>query len=105
MITNLKLLRMAYCCYYAKLTRGVKGKVLFLFFFFLIVNLLISCKETLLREIPPGKETKKVELSKTDDLIISPFFGFVLYCFVFCLGLFCFAFFVFSRIHGNYGLN
>ena len=26
-ITNLKLLRMAYCCYYAELTRGVKGKV------------------------------------------------------------------------------
>ena len=53
------------------------------FSFFLIVDLLISCNETLLREIPPGKETKKVELSKTDDLIISPFFGFVLFCFAF----------------------
>ena len=82
MITNLKLLRMAYCCYYSELTRGVKAKVLFLSFF-LIVNLLISCNETLLREIPPGKETKKVELSKTDDLIISPCFGFVLFCFAF----------------------
>ena len=106
MITNLKLLRMAYCCYYTELTRGVKRKVPSVF---LIVNLLISCKETLLREMPTGKETKKVELFRNDDVIISPFLlCFVLFIYLlllfFCLGLFCF-FFLFSRVHGNYGLN
>ena len=78
-------------------------------FFFLIVNLLISCKETLLREMPTGKETKKVELSRNDDLIISPFlFCFVLfiYYYYYFFVLDCFVlFFLFSRIHGNYGLN
>ena len=54
-----------------------------------IVNLLRSCKETLLREMPTGKETKKVELSKNEDLIISPF--------LFCSVLFCF--FVFILLH------
>ena len=46
---------------------------------FFIVNLLISCKKTLSREMATEKETKKVELSKNEDLIISPF----LFCFVF----------------------
>ena len=67
----------------------------------------------LLREMPPGKETKNVELSRNDYLIISLFlFCFVLFIYLlllllifFCLGLFCFVFFSFSRIHGNYGLN
>ena len=54
--------------------------------YFFMANLLVSCKETFCREIPTGEETKKVELSKHDDLIISPFFYFV---FVF----FCFLFF------------
>ena len=49
--------------------------------------------------MPTGKKTKKVELFRNDDLIISPF----LFCFflllllllllLFCLGLFCFVFF------------
>ena len=71
----------------------------FFFLFFLIVNLLISCNETLLREIPPGKETKKVDLSKTDDLIISPFFGFVLFCFVLFFALDCFVLLFFILSH------
>ena len=52
--------------------------------YFFMANLLVSCKETFCREIPTGEETKEVELSKNDDLIIS------LFCFVF----FCFCFFV-----------
>ena len=34
-------------------------------------------------KFPLERKPKKVELSKTDDLIISPFFGFVLFCFAF----------------------
>ena len=76
---------------------------------FFIVNLLISCKKTLSREMATEKETKKVELSKNEDLIISLF----LFCsvFFFWLGLLCFfgffllLFFLFSCTHGNYGLN
>ena len=48
---------------------------------FFIVNLLISCKETL-REMPTGKETKKVELSRNDDLIISPSLFVLFYLFI-----------------------
>ena len=83
-----------------ELTRGVKGKILFM------ANLFVSCKETFCREIPTGEETKNVELSKNDDLIISPFLFRFCFCFVFCFCFcFCFLFFLFSRIHGNYGLN
>ena len=59
---------------------------------FFIVNLLISCKKTLSREMATEKETKRVELSKNEDLIISLF----LFCFVFFFfGLDCFVFLFF----------
>ena len=49
--------------------------------------------------MPTGKETKKVELSRNDDLIISPFLFFVLFysfiiiIFLSWIVLFCFFFY------------
>ena len=93
---------MAYCCYYAELTRGVKGKV---------PSLLISCKEMLLREMPTGKETKKVELSRNNDVIISPFlfcFSFIYlfiyyyyYYYYYYFDLDCFVLFCFFYSHAS----
>ena len=45
--------------------------------------------------MPPGSETKKVELSKNDDVIISPFFRFFFCLFLF--SFFCFSFLILSH--------